>query len=103
MIKEDIVRRLGETSACYKLSQKEIKAVVTELFNTMTNAFKEYEDVQIRGFGHFRLKFQPPRIINHPASGERISSHLKYVISFDPARKTKQDLRVDANHEPTGG
>lgn len=103
MIKEDIVRRLGETSACHKLSQKEIKGVVTELFNILTNAFLEHEEVQIRGFGRFRLKYLPPRAINHPASGKRISSYPKYVISFDPAKKTKRLLRVDENHQPAGG
>ena len=99
MIKEDLVKRLNDTSACYKLTQKEIRQIVTELFGIMTKAFLEGEEVHVRGFGHFRVKYSPPYEINHPTLKQKVMAHPKYVINFDPARNLKQKLRLE--HEPT--
>lgn len=95
MIKTDVVRLLNNTTACYKLTRKEINNIVDELFSIMAKAFCEGEDVLIRGFGHFHVKYRKPRQINHPETKEVITSHPKYMISFDPARNIKRKLRLD--------
>lgn len=94
MIKRDIVRRLGETTACYKLTQKEINDVVTEVFKIMSEAFVQGEEIQIRGFGHFHVKYRKPRKINHPSTKQIIQSHPKYMVSFDPSKDLKQKLHI---------
>jgi integration host factor subunit beta len=94
MIKKDIVKRLSDNPICFRISQKHIGKIVTEVFNIITEALLSNEDVQLRGFGHFVLRYRPPRVINHPSTGKQIMSHPKYVILFEPARNVKRELRL---------
>jgi len=94
MIKKDVVKQLADKSICYGISQKQIGEIVTELFNVVTESLLNHEDVVIRGFGHFRVDYRQPRIINHPTKKEQIMSHPKYVVLFQPALNVKRALRV---------
>lgn len=94
MIKKDIVKKLSDSPLCYKMSQKHIGKLVTEVFNIITEALLNSEDVQLRGFGHFVPRYRPPRVINHPGTGKQIMSHPKYVVLFEPAKNVKRELRL---------
>ncbi len=95
MIKDDIVRRLADNPLCYRISRKHVGKIVTEVLNIMTEALLAREDIVLRGFGHFKVKFRPPRMINHPSTKQQIMSYPKYVISFDASKNVKQQLRLD--------
>lgn len=95
MIKDDIVRKLAESPTCYRISQKQLRQIITEVLDIMTEALLSREDIVLRGFGHFKVKYRAPRIINHPSTKQQIMSHPKYVILFDPAKNIKQEMRLD--------
>ncbi len=95
MIKDDIVRKLSESSTCFRISQKQVRKIVTELLDIMTEALLDHDDIVLRGFGHFKVKYRKPRIINHPSTKQQIMSHPKYVILFDPAKNIKEKMRLD--------
>jgi len=95
MIKNDLIRLLNEKTACYKLTQKDVGEIVDELFSILVEAFERGENVLIRGFGHFRVKYRKPRAINHPGTKKVVTSHPKYMINFDPAKNVKRKLRLD--------
>lgn len=94
MIKNDIVRKLSESPICFRISQKQLRQIVTEVLNVMTEALLNREDIILRGFGHFRVKYRAPRVINHPSTKQRIMSPPKYMIFFDPAKNIKQQMRL---------
>lgn len=93
MIRKDIVNNLAKSPTCYRIPRRQIEQIVVELFQTISDTLQNHEDVLIRGFGHFRVKFRKPRVINHPSTGEQIMSPPKHVILFDPARNVKRKLR----------
>lgn len=94
MIRKDLVRRLSRTTACHGISQNDLDVIVKELFSIMTNAFLEGEEVAIRGFGRFWVKYRKPYKINHPGRKEVVSSHPKYQVHFRPAKTLKDKLQV---------
>lgn len=94
MLKRDIVNRLHENPICFRMSKKHIGRIVTEVFSIITEALLDNEDVLLRGFGHFKPKYRRPREINHPGTGEKVMSHPKYAILFEPARNVKRELRL---------
>lgn len=94
MIKKDIVNRLHDSPLCFRMSKKHAGKLVTEVFNIITEALLDIEEVQLRGFGRFKLKYRPPREINHPGTGNVTMSHPKYVILFEPAKNVKRELRL---------
>jgi nucleoid DNA-binding protein len=93
MLKKDIVSKLSEDSCCYKISQKQISKILTKAISIITEALFSGEDILLRGFGHFHVKYRRPREINHPVSKEKIMSKPKHVVSFEPARNVKQKLK----------
>lgn len=94
MIKKDIVRQLADKPICYGISQKQLGEIVTEVFGIITDSLLSQEDVVIRGFGHFKVDYRRPRVINHPTKKEQVMSHPKYVVLFQPATNVKRALRV---------
>jgi len=93
MIKNDLVDKLSESSVCYGLTKKEIRKIVSELFEIITAAIIDGDEIEIRGFGKWETRHRKPRKINHPSNGKIIMSHSKRVVHFNPARKVKADLR----------
>lgn len=94
MIRKDIVNKLFDSPTCYRIPRKQIEKIVIEIFQAMSDTLLEHEDVLIRGFGHFRVKYRQPRVINHPGTKEQIMSPPKFVILFEPARNIKRKLRL---------
>jgi len=94
MIKKDIVSKLSEDSSCFKISQKQIGDILTKAIDIITETLLSGEDVLLRGFGHFKVRYRRPRIINHPGTKEKVVSPPKNVILFEPARNVKGKLRL---------
>ena len=92
MIKKDIVNKLHESSLCYRMSKKHVGQLVTEVFNIITQALIENEDVQLRGFGHFKPQYRPPRDVQHPGTGKKVVTPPRYAILFNPAKNVKREL-----------
>jgi len=94
VIKKDIVRKLSEDSSCYKIPQTQISDIITKALEIITESLVSGEDVLLRGFGHFKVRYHAPREINHPSTKEKIMSPPKNVILFESARNVKRKLRI---------
>jgi len=94
MIKKDIVRKLAEDSSCYKIPQSQIGDIVTKMIDIVIETLESGEDVLLRGFGHFKVRYRRPRPINHPSTKEIIMSSPKKIILFETARDLKRRLRM---------
>ena len=94
MIKKDIVRKLADDSSCYKIPQNQISDILTKAIDIISEALESGEDVLLRGFGHFKVRYRRPRLINHPSTKEKVMSPPKKVILFETARNLKRKLRM---------
>jgi integration host factor subunit beta len=91
MTKSELVEKLVEASAT--LSRKESEMVVNLIFDSMCEALKKGEKVEIRGFGSFTIREREAREARNPKSGDVVKIPAKRTPFF----KTGKELRERVN------
>ena len=91
MTKSELVEKMVEAHSM--LSRKEMELVVNTVFDSMTQALKKGEKVEIRGFGSFTIRERDAREARNPKSGEVVSIPAKKTPFF----KTGKELRERVN------
>jgi len=92
MLKSDLIDRVAIRT---NLTKSQTKLVVNSFINTITESLSEGTDIEIRGFGSFRIRERNARIGMNPKSGQRISIPAKKVPYFRAGKGLK--LIVDKN------
>ncbi len=91
MTKSELVEKLVEANA--SLSRKESEMVVNLIFDSMCEALKNGEKVEIRGFGSFTIREREAREARNPKSGDVVKIPAKRTPFF----KTGKELRERVN------
>jgi len=92
MTKSELVEKLVEVNT--SLSRKESEMVVNLIFDSMSEALKNGEKVEIRGFGSFTIREREAREARNPKSGEVVKIPAKRTPFF----KTGKELRERVNN-----
>jgi integration host factor subunit beta len=92
MTKSELVDKLVESNGI--LTRKESEVIVSLVFDSMSEALKEGEKVEIRGFGSFTIRDREAREARNPKSGELVKIPSKKTPFF----KTGKDLRERVNN-----
>ena len=92
MLKSDLIDRVAIRT---NLTKSQTKLVVNSFINTITESLSEGTNIEIRGFGSFRIRERNARIGMNPKSGQRISIPAKKVPYFRAGKELK--LIVDKN------
>ncbi len=92
MTKADIVDVIASATG---LTKVETEAVVDGFISTVINALKDGKNIEIRGFGSFKVKKRKGRIARNPRTGEQVMVDEHFVPLF----KVSKDLKhaVDEN------
>ena len=91
MTKSELVEKMAESHPM--LTRKEMEVVVSIIFDSMTDALKSGEKVEIRGFGSFTIRERDAREARNPKSGEVVNIPAKKTPFF----KTGKELRERVN------
>lgn len=83
------------------ISKKDTEVVVNTIFDSMIEALKSGERIEIRGFGSFSINRRPPRIGRNPRSGEQVVVPEKLVPHFKPGKALRE--AVDRDDDPDAG
>ena len=96
MTKADIVDVIASATG---LTKVETEAVVDGFISTVINALKEGKNIEIRGFGSFKVKKRKGRVARNPRTGDQVMVAEHYVPLF----KVSKDLKhlVDENLKRT--
>lgn len=89
MKKSDIVDTVADATG---LTKMETEAVVDGLLVTIVDALKNGENVDLRGFGSFRIKRRAPRLARNPKSGESVPVPEQFVPVFVVARGIRRQI-----------
>ncbi len=81
---------IEEVAAATGLLKKEADALVNAVFETMAGALSSGSQIELRGFGSFRLRDRPARIGRNPRTGARVDVPAKRVCCFKPGKTLKQ-------------
>ncbi len=98
MTKADIVDVIAAATG---LTKVETEAVVDGFISTVIDAMKAGKNIEIRGFGSFKVKKRKGRMARNPRTGEQVKVEEHFVPTF----KVSKDLKhvVDENLKKTAG
>lgn len=88
MTKNDLIKELQEKLKSY--SNQDVAYVVNIIFDSMIDAIKRGERIELRGFGSFVVRERKPRMGRNPKSGAEVKLAERKVPFF----KTGKELRI---------
>jgi integration host factor subunit beta len=84
MTKADLME---EVSRAVKITSKESEIVVDAIFNTLIDALRRADKVEVRGFGSFRIHQRRSRVGRNPRTGARVEVPSKKIARFKPGKE----------------
>jgi DNA-binding protein HU-beta len=75
------------------LTKVETEAVVDGFIQTVIASLRDGKNIEIRGFGSFKVKKRKSRIARNPRTGEQVNVDEHYVPIF----KVSKDLKAIVN------
>lgn len=89
MNKANLIAKIAEKSG---LNKKQVEAVLAAFTDSVVEALKEGEKVQLMGFGTFEIKERPARTGRKPSTGETIEIPAKKVPVFKAGKGFKDEF-----------
>jgi integration host factor subunit beta len=91
MTKSELIERI--TAQQPHLLPSDVELAVKVILDEMTEALRQGERIEVRGFGSFSLHYRESRIGRNPKTGEPVKLDAKHVPHFKPGKELK--LAVD--------
>jgi nucleoid DNA-binding protein len=95
MTKADLVEQVADAIGP-GITKKDCARVVDGLLNAIKNALAEQENIEIRGFGTFKVRKRKARMARNPRTGEAVEVPARVVPIFKPSK----DLRSQVASPP---
>lgn len=86
MTKADIVDKIAGATG---LTKVETEAVVDGFILTVIDALKEGKNIEIRGFGSYKVKKRKGRVARNPRTGEQVMVGEHWVPLFKVSKEVK--------------
>jgi DNA-binding protein HU-beta len=86
MNKTELINAVAEAS---ELSKKDATKAVDSVFDTILDALKSGEKIQLIGFGNFEVRERSARKGRNPQTGEEIEIPASKVPAFKPGKALK--------------
>ena len=80
---------INAVAASADVSKKDTEAVISAMLDTITEALKEGDKVQLVGFGSFEVKKRAARIGRNPRTKEEIEIPATVLPAFKPGKALK--------------
>lgn len=93
MIRSELVAKIAEQNP--HLTVRDVEAVVSTVFNEITNALGSGRRVELRGFGAFSTRAREARIGRNPRTGAAVKVDAKRVPYFKPGKELREKLNAD--------
>jgi DNA-binding protein HU-beta len=91
MTKADIVDVIAQSTGITKV---ETEAVVKGFLDTIIDAMKKGESIELRGFGSFKVVKRAKRIARNPKSNEEVIVPEQYI----PVLKVSKEFKKEVNN-----
>jgi DNA-binding protein HU-beta len=98
LTKADIVDVIASATG---LTKVETEAVVDGFISTVINSLKEGKNIEIRGFGSFKVKKRRGRMARNPRTGEQVRVEEHYVPLFKVSKELKALVNENLSKMPT--
>ena len=91
MNKNDLVESLAEE---FEVTKSYARDLIDSLFQKITEAANQGEEVAIFGFGRFKVVERGARKGRNPRTGEAVKIAAKKVLKFEAAKTMKEGLNT---------
>jgi DNA-binding protein HU-beta len=98
LTKADIVDVIASATG---LTKVETEAVVDGFISTVINSLKDGKNIEIRGFGSFKVKKRRGRMARNPRTGEQVRVDEHYVPLFKVSKELKALVNENLSKMPT--
>ncbi|MFP4418437.1 MAG: HU family DNA-binding protein [Chitinivibrionales bacterium] len=88
--KKDLVERISDATG---LTQVDTKIVVESFLDAVSQALQTGSNIEIRGFGRFKIKEKKARVARNPRTNE----HIEVEAGFKPIFEASKELRNRVN------
>lgn len=88
MTKSGLIEKVAELTP--HISKKDTEIVVNTIFDSMTEALKRGDRIEIRGFGSFQVKIREAREGRNPKTGEEVHIPAKRTPFFKVGKELKE-------------
>jgi len=89
MIKADLINKISRD---LNIPKQEAEEGVNLFFTSIKDAILRGEEIEIRGFGSFRLRKRTSRAGRNPRTGEPVKVPPKRVLYFKPSKLLKDSI-----------
>ncbi len=89
MNKSDLIKSLAEQSG---LTLRKAEEIVDTVFDTMTQALRDGDRIEIRGFGSFTVKEYEGYVGRNPKTGDKIEVDAKWLPFFKVGKELRDSL-----------
>jgi nucleoid DNA-binding protein len=97
MTKADLVQ-LASESIGPGVTKKDCAVVVDAFLTAIKDAMAEHKNIEIRGFGTFKVRERKSRLARNPRTGDPVEVPPRAVPVFKPSK----DLRALVEERPLG-
>jgi nucleoid DNA-binding protein len=88
--KKDLVEKISDRTG---LTQVDTKIVIETFLAAVSRSLQEGKNIEIRGFGRFKIKRKKARLARNP----RTNVHIKVPEGFKPVFEASKELRKRIN------
>ena len=106
MTKADLVEQVTASiarAAGPMISQKDCERVVDAFLDAVKAALKEQHNIEVRGFGTFKIRRRKTRMARNPRTGEPVEVAARPVPVFKPSKELRSLVAEDTAFESSGG
>jgi len=90
MVKRELIAALARKHK--NLKTKDVEFMARLIFETMAAALERGQEIELRGFGAFRIRDYRPRQARNPGSGENLQLGARRGILFRAGRDIRERL-----------
>ena len=90
MTKSELIMRLAEANP--HLYQRDVERIVSTIFEEISNALKNGDRVELRGFGSFSIKRRDARAGRNPRTGDAVTVSENCVPYFKTGKQLRERL-----------
>ncbi|MGH9796597.1 MAG: HU family DNA-binding protein [Candidatus Polarisedimenticolia bacterium] len=87
MTKAELVEEVARVS---ELTKKHSEVIVNTVFESIVEALRKDEKIELRGFGSFRIRQRRSRQGRNPKTGDRVDVPAKRIPYFKPGKELKE-------------
>jgi nucleoid DNA-binding protein len=91
MTKADLVEQVADAIGP-GITKKDCALVVDGLLNAIKNALAEQQNIEIRGFGTFKVRKRKARMARNPRTGEAVEVPARTVPIFKPSKDLRSQV-----------